>query len=234
MFPGLIQSLALVAVVASAAEQVPAPNPALVAVFSRIDRAAADFRGLTANIRRVTHTDFVNEDTVDIGTIRIRRVKPHDLRVLIDFTKPDPKTVAFQGKKAEIFYPRMNTVDEYDLGKYRDLVDQFLLLGFGSTSKDLQDAYNVRLVGPETVDGQKATEIELTPKSKDVLQQIKRFELWISDSNGLPLQIKYYPSGQNILITYSEIKVNPADLREADLKLQLPKGTKRVYPQKGS
>jgi len=170
---------------------------------------------------------------VDVGTIKLRRPKPHETQILIEFTEPDPKVVSFQGKKAEIYYPRMQTVDEYDLGKNRDLVNQFLLLGFGNTSRELQEAYNIRLIGPDTLSGQKATEIELIPKSKEVAQQIKRFELWISDSSGLPVQLKYYPSGQSIQMTYSDIKRNP-DLADSDLKLQLPKGVKREYPQKGS
>ena len=228
----LIPALTLLAL-AAAADEPHAPSPALAAVYARMDRAAAEFKGLTAGLRRVTHTDFANEDTVDVGTVKLKRLKPHDTRMLIEFTKPDPKTVAFQGKKAEIYYPRMLTVDEYDLGKNRDLVEKFMLLGFGTTSKDLQSEYDIRLVGAEMVSGQKASELELIPKSKDVMQQIKRFELWIADSNGLPVQLKYYPSGQNILITYSDIKLNP-NLSDAELKLQLPKGVKRAYPQKGS
>ena len=230
MFSCLIPALALLAAPTAAADDSPAA--VLAPVFARLDRAAAEFKGLTANVRRVTHTDFANEDTIDIGTIKLKRAKPHDTRMLLDFTKPDPKTVAFQGKKAEIYYPRMLTVDEYDLGKNRDLVDQFLLLGFGSTSRELQEAYHIRLAGAETVNGQKTTELELVPKSKEVLQQIKRFELWIADSSGLPVQLKYYPSGQNILITYTDIKLTP-NLSDTDLKLQLPKGVKRNYPQKG-
>ena len=229
----LIPVLALLATSAVAADEPHAVSPALAPVFARMDRAAADFKGITADVHRVTHTDFVNEDTVDIGVIKLKRVKPHDTRMLIEFTKPDPKTVAFAGRKAEIYYPRMLTVDEYDLGKNRDLVDKFLLLGFGTTSKDLQEEYTVRLAATATISGEKSTELELIPKSKEVLQQIRKFELWIADSNGLPVQLKYYPSGQNILITYSNIKLAP-NLTDTDLKLHLPTGVKRAYPQKGS
>src|SRR5579872_6064729 len=104
----LIPALVLCAAVAAAAEDPHAGSAALSQLYARMDRAAAGFKSLTAAVRRVTHTDFVNEDTVDVGTIKFKRgSRPHDTHVLIDFTKPDPKTLVFQGKKLEIYYPRM-------------------------------------------------------------------------------------------------------------------------------
>lgn len=203
----------------------------LEAVYARIDRAAAGFKSFTAEIRRLTHTDVINDDTIDSGTMKLKRNKAHDMRMLIDLTQPDPKAVSVQGKKAEIYYPRIQTVQEYDLGKYRDWLDQFYLVGFGTTSKELQDAYNIRLLGSDTKAGQKVTGLELIPKSKDILQHLKKFELWISDSKGLPVEQKYYPPGQYIVVTYSNVNVNP-DLPDSALKLQLPKGVKREFPQK--
>ena len=203
----------------------------LSAVFAKIDQAAAKFKSLTADIRRVTHTDVINEDTVDSGTIRLKRTRPREMRMLIDLVEPDPKSVLVQGKKAEVYYPRIKTVQEWDLGKNRDLLDQFFLAGFGTTSHELQEAYTVRLAGVETIAGQKTTHLELIPKSKEVLQHLKRFELWIADENGLPVQQRFVPAGQSVLVTYTNLKVN-ADLPDSALKLQLPKGVKREFPQK--
>lgn len=228
-----LPALALFAAMVAAAQPAQSGNGALAPVFARMDKAAAGFRGLTADVRHLTHTDFVNEDSVDTGTIKLKRPKPNETRVLIEFTEPDPKKLYFQGKKMEIYYPRMNNVDEYELGQERALVDQYLLMGFGATSKELQNAYNIWLVGEEAVAGQPAVELELIPKSKDVFQQVKKFQLWISDKTGVPVQLKFYPSGQYVVFTYTNIRVNP-DLPDSVLKLQLPKGTTRHYPQKGS
>ena len=200
-------------------------------VFARLDSAAATFKVFTAGIRRLTHTDVINDDTIDIGAIKVKRNKAHDTRMLIDLTTPDPKSAAIQGKKAEIYYPRMKTVQEYDLGKYRDWLDQFYLVGFGMSSKELQEAYHVQLLGTDTKGGQKVTGLELIPKSKEILQHLKRLELWISDKNGSPVEQKYYPPGQYIIVTYSNIDVK-SDLPDSAMKLQLPRETKREYPQK--
>src|SRR5579872_1404109 len=131
----------------------PADN-SLQAVFTRMDQAAAKFKGLKADMTKLSHTDIINEDSTDTGTIAVKVPKPHDLRMLIEFQKPDQKSVLISGTKVDIFYPKTNTVQEFDFGKnHRSQMEQFLRLGFGSNSKDLQDAYLVTLGGSETVAG---------------------------------------------------------------------------------
>ena len=39
--------------------------------------------------------------------------------MLIEFTEPDPKTVAFQGHTVEIYYPKIQTVQEFDMDGQR-------------------------------------------------------------------------------------------------------------------
>jgi outer membrane lipoprotein-sorting protein len=204
----------------------------LDAVLARVDDAAKGFKGLSADVHKVSHTAVINENTTDDGAMLVKRPKPRDMRMLVDIQKPDPKTVAIAGRKVEIFYPKINTVQEYDAGKNRALMDQFLLLGFGSTSADLQSAYTIQLGGPEVVAGQKTNRIELTPKTPDVLAHLKKVELWIADSNGVTVQQKFYlPGGDYTMATYSNIKLNP-NLPDSALKLNLPKGVKRETPQK--
>jgi outer membrane lipoprotein-sorting protein len=194
-------------------------------VLARIDSAGAAFHGMSANLRRLSHTAVINEDTVDSGTVLLKRPKPRDMRMLVDFTQPDPKTVAFQGRKVEIYYPKIQTVQEFDVGQNKDLLSQFFLLGFGTSRADLLSNYNIQFLGTETLDGRQI------PKSKAVLEHLKKFELWIADS-GYPVQQKFYlPGGDYMLMTYSDMKINP-ELRDAALKLQVPKNVKREYPQK--
>jgi outer membrane lipoprotein-sorting protein len=204
----------------------------LAAALARMDDAGASFKGLSANIRKVSHTAVINEDTVDTGTIYVKRPKPHDLRMRIDVQPPNPKQVEFSGHLASVYYPKSNTVEEFDLGKERAMVDQFLLLGFGSSSKELQNAYTIRLGGPETVAGEKTTRIDLTPKSADVLAHLKKVELWISDAKGVTVQQKFYePGGDYSLATYTNIKTD-ANIPDSALKLNLPRDVHRQRPQK--
>jgi outer membrane lipoprotein-sorting protein len=210
----------------------PAEDSSLAATLARMDDAAAKFKGLQADMQKIAHTAVINEDSVDAGTIAVKRPNPHDIRVLMNFQPPNPRQVMIAGVKGAIYYPGMNTVQEYDLGKSRSLVEQFMLLGFGSNSKDLESAYSIRLGGPETVAGQKATRIELIPKSQDVLEHLKRVDLWISDTMGIAVQQKLFePGGDYLLATYTNIELR-LNLPDSAVKLNLPKNVKWEYPQK--
>jgi len=191
--------------------------------FARIDKAAATFRGFKAEIQKVSHLDAINEDTVDNGTIAVRRAKPQELNMLVDFKAPDPKLVSLAGKKAEIYYPKLNSVDEYDLSKeYKSMAQQFLLLGFGTTSAELKSAYTATLGGPETIGKQKTTRIVLIPKDRDLAKHYPKFELWISDETGIAVQQKVYETGGDYdVATYSNMQL--VNVPEADVKFQPPK-----------
>jgi outer membrane lipoprotein-sorting protein len=210
----------------------PAADSSLAATLARMDDAAARFKGLQADMQKISHMAVINEDSVDAGTIAVKRLKPHDIRVRIDFQSPNPRQVMIAGVKGAMYYPGINIVQGWDLGESRSLVEQFMLLGFGSNSKDLKSAYSIGLGGPETVAGQEATRLELIPKSQDVLAHLKRVDLWISDAMGIAVQQKLYETGGDYLLaTYTNIKLR-TDLPDSAVKLNLPKNVKWEYPQK--
>ena len=91
-----------------------AADPSLQSVFSRMDQASAKFKGLKADMRKLAHTEVINEDSVDTGSIVVRVPKPHDLRMLIDFEQPDQKKVMIAGTKVDIYYPKTEIVQEID------------------------------------------------------------------------------------------------------------------------
>ena len=201
--------------------------------FARMDRAAVGFKGLSADLRKDSYTAVINDSTVDSGTIVMKRPKPHDTRMLFEVKDPGGKAYAISGRKAEIYYPKEKRVEEYNLGSYKSMVDQFLLLGFGNTSKELLSSYTVTLGGPDTVANQMTTRLVLVPKSKEMLMHLSKVELWISDATGMPVQQKFdWPgSGDYMLATYSNMKINP-NLPDSAVTLTLPKGVTRVFPQK--
>ena len=210
---------------AAASFGAPPADPILEAVLARLDQASASFKGLTADIRKVSHTEVVNADDADSGTIMVKRVKAHDTRIRIDFTTPRQQSVTIGGGKAQVYNPKSNEAQELELGKNRGLVNQFMLLGFGSNSGELKNAYLVTLGGAESINGEKTTRIMLVPKDPEILARVKKCELWISDK-GLTVQQKFHTGGGDfVLSTYSRMKLNPS-IADKDLKLELPKGVK--------
>lgn len=209
-----------------------AAAPAEQAVLAKMDESAAEFRSMSGKVRKVTHTAVINDDEVETGTIRLKRQGPRDIRLLVEITGHDPKSYALQGRKAEIYYPKIQTVQEYDLGKQGQLLDQFLLLGFGTPTRDLLKAYSLRVAGEETVAGVKTARVELIPKSPRVLQHLTKAELWISLADGHTVQQRFHePSGDYRLATYSDVKWNQP-LADSEVALKLPNNVKREYPQR--
>lgn len=222
----------LVVIVASAASLFPCSVFArtLDEVLASMDQTAATFHDMSAGLKRLDHTAVIDDTSEESGTVRMKRSGPA-VRMLLEFTAPDPRKVAFAGRKVEVYYPKIKTVQVFDLGKYRNLVDQFLLLGFGSSGKELRKNYTLKVIGAGTVSGEEVTRLELIPSSASAREHLQKVELWIAEG-GYPLQQKFYrPSGDYTLIVYADLKINP-DLPETALQLNLPAGVRREYPQK--
>lgn len=204
----------------------------LASTMAGVDKAALGFAGLTADIKSVSYTFIIKDTTEESGRMTLQRPKPRQMRMLVEFTSPAPRAVAFAGRKVQMYYPKMNTVQEYDLGRQAALIDQFLLLGFGSTSSELRAGYDIQYGGESMAGGQMCDRLELTPKSSEARTHVSRISLWISQANGQPAQLQVFmPSKDYRLITYTRVALNPSLGKDA-ASLKLPKGVKRETPQK--
>lgn len=195
-------------------------------ILTRLDQAATAFTGVTANIRVINHTSIINGDETQIGNVAVKRSSQHEMRFLINFTGPDAQGIALRDGTLQIYYPKLNTVREYDIGKYKDLAQKLILLGFGMPGRELADSYDISNLGGERVESQDSVHLQLTPKASEVLKQLSRVDLWISLKANCPVQQKFYmPGGDYRLVTYSDVSVNPHHLPPS--ALELPKGAKR-------
>lgn len=197
-------------------------------VLKQLDIEARDFRSLTARIERTKVTVVVNDRSTESGQIFVRR----DDKMRIDIKQPDRRVILRNGDRFYIYTPKIDRVEEYDLGKKKSLVDQFLLLGFGTPGSELKKAYLVTLKGEQILDHRKVLLLELTPKAEDVRQQISRIELWIDEADWLPAQQKFYEtgSGDYFIIRYTNIARN-VRIPDSEFKPRWPHGVTVVKPQ---
>jgi outer membrane lipoprotein-sorting protein len=197
-------------------------------VLAMMDKSARDFHSLTADIQRVKYTAVVNDTSTETGQMWIRK----DEKMRIEITKPDPRTILRSGDSLFIFNPKINRVEEYDLGKNRAMVDQYLLLGFGTRMDNLKKSYLVSVDGEDQFDGHKVVVIELTPKSDQVRAQITRIQMWIDEASWLPVQLKFYEaaSGDYLILHYMNLMKN-LKISEPKFKQDWPKGVNRIKPR---
>lgn len=200
-------------------------------VLARMDRSAKNFHAVSAKMHRVQYTAVLGESSTMDGTIRLERVKGNASGV-VEFQPPDPRTVFVSPQKIEVYYPKANSVEIYDARKYSSNIDQFLLLGFGTTSAELMKSYDIKAGGVETIAGKMCTRIELTPKTAEMKQLISKIELWVPNDSSNPLREKVTEPSKNYeLVDYSDIQLNPS-LPASAFELKLPKDVKKIYPQK--
>ena len=149
----------------------------------------------------------------------------------IEITKPEPRTILRTGDSLFLYNPKLNRVEEYDLGKNRALVDQYIRLGFGTKSEDLKKSYLVTVTGEEEFDHRKTVVLELTPKSDHIRSQISRIQMWIDEASWLPLQQKFNETGSDdyILFHYSNLMKN-LKISDAKFKQDWPKDATREKP----
>jgi len=196
-------------------------------VLSMMDHSAEDFKSMTAAIEHTKYTAVVKDSSVETGEIFVRK----DAKVRIDFQSPDPRTILRNGDNLYIYTPKINRVEEYNIGKNRAMVDQYLALGFGKRTEDLQKNYAVSLTGEEELDGHKAAVLELIPKSDEQKKQISKVVIWVDESSWLPVQQKFSEagSGDYVMTRYTKVMKN-LKLGDGKFKPDWPKGTKAEKP----
>jgi len=199
----------------------------LEGALKQLDAAAKDFHSLSAEMERTKVTVVVNDHSTETGSILVRGDK-----MLLEIKPPDARTILRTGDSIYIYNPGLKRVEEYNLGKNRDLFDQYLLLGFGTKGSELHKGYLVTLMGEPVIDDKKTVELELTPKSETVRSNISKIDIWFDESSWLPVQQQFFEtgSGDYFTIRYSRVVRNP-DLGEAHFKPHWPKGTEKIRPQ---
>jgi len=193
-----------------------------------MDRSAEDFKSLTAAIDHIKYTAVVQDTSKESGEIYVRK----DSKMRIDFQSPDPRTILRNGDNLYIYTPKINRVEEYNIGKNRAMADQYLALGFGTRVDNLKKNYTVSLVGEEELEGHKTALIELVPRSDEVKRQISKIQMWVDESSWLPIQQKFLEtgSGDYFMSRYTKVMKN-LKLGDGKFKPDWPKGSRIEKPR---
>jgi len=203
-------------------------NWTLENVLKQLDAQAVQFRSLTADLDRTKVTVVVNDKSTESGKILVRR----DGKMRIDLTQPDPRTILRDGDNFYIYNPKIRRVEEYNLGNKKSVLDQFLLLGFGTSGTSLKQSYTIALQGEVSLDNRKVILLDLTPTTDEVRRQLSKIQLWLDESTWLPVQQRFDEtgSGDYFIIRYSNVARN-AKVPDSEFKPHWPRGTTKIQPQ---
>ncbi|WP_348265008.1 outer-membrane lipoprotein carrier protein LolA [Telmatobacter sp. DSM 110680] len=188
----------------------------LKSVLAKLDAASANFHSTIANFEfDSSQTDPVPDTDVQKGIVyydRKNNVMRMGIHIDEDNGKPVPKVIVVSGGEFQLYEKLINQVTRSKkAGKY----ESYLVLGFGASGKDLQQKFDVKYAGEETVGGVKTERLDLVAKDPDVLKLFPKITIWIDPARGVSLK-QYFDEGQgqSRTCTYTNIKVNqplPAD-----------------------
>ncbi len=200
--------------------------PDLAEILSRMNDTAKHLKTVSANLEYTKVTVLVNDKSTDSGQLFFHKSKTPE--ILIKFEKPVAKTILFKKNRAEIYMPKTNQIQEYDLGQHSGLVQQFFLLGFGTETGELKKSYDLKYLNEEDLEGDTTAVLQLTPRRGSVESQLSRIDLWVSEESWIPVQQKFYElDGDYSIARYKAVKVN-RHIPPSTFYIEAPSGAKRV------
>lgn len=201
-------------------------RPELSEVLSHMNQSAKGLKTLSADLKLTKVTVLVNDRSTEAGKFYFRNAKSPE--ILIDFKIPDAKVVLLKKNKLEYYLPKINQIQEYDLSNHSELMQQVLLVGFGSDTEELQSAYHLKYLHDDQLDNEATAVLELVPREVKVAAQLAKVQLWISEESWLPVQQKFFETGGDYTIArYTSVRINRS-LPSSVFRIRAAKGAKRV------
>lgn len=195
-------------------------------VLAQMGAAGRNFRSLEASIERTKVTVLVNDKALDSGKVYFVR-NGQQSRLKLDILKPEVQRLLVEKQVAQLYFPKIKQVQQFNLGKDRDKAE-FLLVGFGQSNEDIRKYYTASLAGEETVNGVRTSVLDLKPKAAQAAAMFASIRLWMDQQRWIPVQTKLTEaSGDYLLINFTGIKLN-SNIANSVFDLKLPKDVQRV------
>jgi len=212
-------SMALLLVAARPATAASNAPDAKDKVLRQLDEAAKDFHSTSADFEfDSVSTDPVYDKDVQKGVVYYER-KGNSFQMAAHIReengKPVPKLVLVSGGSVKLYEKLIDQVTVLSkLSQYQS----WFMLGFGASGRDLEQKWEIKYLGPETLDGVKTEKLELVPKDLAIRKNLPKVTIWVDPERGVSLkQVFDEGPGQYRVSVYYNIKVNqplPADAFE--------------------
>ena len=199
-------------------------NYTLDQVFAEMDEVQKGFRSAAADIERTHVTVLVNDKDVSSGKFYYTR-RGKEPRVKLELLKPAPQFLLIDKDKLQLYTPNLKQVQEASIAGHKDKVEMFMALGFGQSSQDLKNNFDVRLAGEEVVNGKKTFVLDLKPKNSAMFKSV---QMWMDQQKWVAVQIKTTEnSGDYMVLNFSNIKLNTG-IPDSVFDLKMPKDVRVI------
>ena len=180
-------------------------SPQLKSTLEKLDAASARFTSAQADVHKVFYNALIkaDEDTQN-GTIYFLRAN-NNTQMGLKTTGPGARTVEYKSGTVRVYNPATNCFDTVT----KPGIETYLTLGFGGSGKDLEKAWQITDLGPDTLEGTKVEKLDLVPRDPGVKANVTKMTLWLDPTRGVSLkQVLLAPSNDVQTATYTNIRVN--------------------------
>jgi len=163
-------------------------------------------------------SSLLAKPTVSRGTLLAARPP----RLLLRYTSPESKVVAMSGTRLVVAWPERGESETVDITETMKRVNQYFT---NADPKQLRRLFTVKaFVDPEA---EKAYQIEMVPKRKQIGQGLERLQLWLHRDTLMLVQMKMsFPGGDSNTFRIDEAEMNvPLDPKAFDV--EVPAGRRK-------
>jgi outer membrane lipoprotein-sorting protein len=181
----------------------------LKSVLDRLNVSAANFHSVSANVEFDNiETDPVPETDVQKGLVYYDR-KNNSVQMGVHMSehngKPSGKAYTYVGGVFKLFESGVNQVTTYmKASKWESYID----LGFGASGKDLQDKWDIKYLGSESIGGVTAAKLELTPKDPELRKNLSKVTIWVDADHAVSLKQVFNFNSSTYVCLYSGFNFN--------------------------
>jgi len=184
----------------------------LQTVMHKLDAASANFRTTSADFEFDTVMTLpIYDKDVQKGIVYYKR-DPKNSQMAAHINEVNgrqvPKVVVSSGGTIKLFEQKVNQVTV--LTRFSQYQNWFML-GFGASGKELAEKWDIKYLGTEKIDGITTDKLEMTAKDLVVRKNIQKLTLWMDSERGVSVQQLFdQGQGQTRTCRYTNIKVNQA------------------------
>ncbi len=192
--------------------------------FKKMDAVAGSFRTFVSDFTQNTYTAILEEfGAPQEGMYFYALDKDGSALWRHETTSPAKRILTVKKGTATIYQPGIKQATIYNLGARREYVE-YLAVGIGKSSKELQEKFDVSYQGTECIGDSPCFVLFCRPKDPEVAAQVSSITIWLKKSSGTPSQFKIEsPSGDYVLETFSNEKLN-VGIPDSKFEQKLPKG----------
>lgn len=181
-------------------------------VLRRLDAAAAAFHSAQADFQADTEQlDPVPDTDMQSGVMYYER-KGAAFKMAAHIEKANGKPITrfytYSGGQLTYYDKPTNQVTRFSkAGQF----ESYLMLGFGAGGKELEEKWDVKYLGSETLDGVKTEKLELVARDAEVRKVLSKVTIWVDPERAVSLKQRFDegPSMYRIC-TYSHFRINQA------------------------